>query len=64
MPTHYGGLNELKGRSSTCLFCMKKMQKIFKKTIDKCITECYNIGVIKRGKPQKERKMKNERILV
>ena len=36
---------------------MKKIKKILKKTIDKTTTKRYNIDVIKRGKPQKERNL-------
>ena len=41
-------------------FLHEKNLKNFKKTIDKTTTKCYNIDVIKREKPQKERIMKNE----
>ena len=44
----------------TLPFLREKNLKKFQKTIDKRVTKCYNKDVIKRGKPQKERKMKND----
>ena len=44
----------------TLPFLHEKNLKKFQNTIDKSNTKCYNIDVIKRGEPQKERIMKNE----
>lgn len=56
MQIQYGALSKRKEKAGQApAFFRKKIQKIFKKTIDKSNTWCYNINVIKRGKTPEDK---------